>query len=96
MIFNPKASKTEKNSDAILCYYVNRTSKVQVLRIANIENWYFERVVFPGQRLIFEAYASAQLEVCSGAMASAVLCDTIPCDRLQLNAFEDSPALQAS
>lgn len=75
--------------ETTLCYYVNRTSKVQVVRISNIANWYFERVVFPGQRLIFEAYPSGQLEVYNGAMASAVLADSIACDRLQLNTTEE-------
>ena len=66
----------------ILCCYVNATSHIQIARITNIPNWYFERVVFPGQRLVFEALPEAQLEIHSGMMASAILSDTIPCDRL--------------
>ena len=68
----------------ILCCYVNATSKVQIARISNIPNWYFERVVFPGQRLVFEAVYEAVLEIHSGMMASAILSDRIPCDRLML------------
>ncbi|MBD2312073.1 DUF1830 domain-containing protein [Desertifilum sp. FACHB-1129] len=68
----------------ILCCYVNATSKVQIARITNVANWYFERVVFPGQRLVFEAVADAQLEIHTGMMASAILSDKIPCDRLKL------------
>ncbi|MGC9505319.1 DUF1830 domain-containing protein [Baaleninema sp.] len=68
----------------ILCYYVNRSSKVQIVRISNVPNWYFERVVFPGQRLIFEAYAKAQLEVYTSTVASAVLADSIACERLEV------------
>jgi hypothetical protein len=64
-----------------LCCYVNATSKIQIARITNIPNWYFERVVFPGQRLVFEALPQALLEIHSGMM-SAILADTIPCDRL--------------
>ncbi|SRR5579883_88494 len=66
----------------ILCCYVNATSRIQIARIANIPNWYFERVVFPGQRLVFEALPEAHLEIHCGMMASAILSDTIPCDRL--------------
>jgi hypothetical protein len=66
----------------ILCCYVNATSQIQVARITNIPNWYFERVVFPGQRLVFEALPDALLEIHTGMMASAILSDTIPCDRL--------------
>lgn len=73
-----------------LCCYVNATSHIQVVRITNITNWYFERVVFPGQRLVFEALPSALLEVHSGMMASAILSDTIPCERLSIDDMDDS------
>ncbi|MER3494491.1 MAG: hypothetical protein C4323_20865 [Mastigocladus sp. ERB_26_2] len=74
-----------EQSGKILCCYVNATCKIQVARISNIPNWYFERVVFPGQRLVFEAPVEAQLEIHTGMMASAILSDKIPCDRLALN-----------
>ncbi len=73
-----------EQSHRILCCYVNATSKVQVARICNIQNWYFERVVFPGQRLVFESIPEALLEIHTGMMASAILSDKIPCDRLML------------
>jgi hypothetical protein len=66
----------------LLCCYVNATSHIQVARITNIPNWYFERVVFPGQRLVFEVPPHAQLEIHTGMMASSILSDTIPCERL--------------
>lgn len=73
------------SSGKILCCYVNATSHIQIARITNISNWYFERVVFPGQRLVFEAVPAALLEIHTGMMASAILSDKIPCDRLQIN-----------
>ncbi|MGL6343752.1 MAG: DUF1830 domain-containing protein, partial [Waterburya sp.] len=73
----------DRNS-SILCCYVNATSQIQIARITNVPNWYFERVVFPGQRLVFEADPSAIVEIHSGMMASAILSDTIPCQRLAL------------
>lgn len=80
------------NKDRILCCYVNATSHIQIARISNIPNWYFERVVFPGQRLVFEAMPEALLEIHTGMMASAILSDTIPCDRLCVD--EDSSSLK--
>jgi hypothetical protein len=71
-----------EHSEKILCCYVNATSKIQVARITNIPNWYFERVVFPGQRLVFEVPQEGQMEIHTGMMASAIISDTIPCDRL--------------
>lgn len=73
----------EQNGN-ILCCYVNATSQIQIARITNVPNWYFERVVFPGQRLVFESHFSAVLEIHSGMMASAILSDTIPCSKLNL------------
>ncbi|AFY43306.1 DUF1830 domain-containing protein [Nostoc sp. PCC 7107] len=74
-----------EQSGKILCCYINATSKIQVARISNISNWYFERVVFPGQRLVFEAPPEAHMEIHTGMMASAILSDTIPCDRLAIH-----------
>ena len=78
----------DKYGQNILCSYQNRTSTVQIIRITNIPHWYFERVVFPGQRLVFEAVSRGILEIHSGMMASAILSDSIPCHRL---AIQDSP-----
>ncbi|NEP18210.1 MAG: DUF1830 domain-containing protein [Leptolyngbya sp. SIO4C1] len=80
------------DAPALLCCYVNATSKIQVARITNVPNWYFERVVFPGQRLIFEAVPKAQLEIHTGMMASSILSDTIPCERLALDTAKQSTA----
>jgi len=77
------------SSGPILCCYVNATSKIQIARITNVPNWYFERVVFPGQRLMFEAVAWALLEIHTGMMASAILSDTIPCARLAVQEEAD-------
>lgn len=87
-IFDPLPSD---RSEPLLCCYVNATSRMQIARITNIANWYFERVVFPGQRLVFEALPEAQLEIHCGMMASAILSDTIPCDRLQVQEESASP-----
>ncbi len=68
----------------ILCWYLNTTNKMQIARITNIPNWYFERTVFPGERLLFEAVPSAQLEVCRCAETGTIVCERILCDRLRV------------
>ena len=80
-----------EEGDRLLCSYINATSQIQVARITNVDNWYFERVVFPGQRLVFEAISYGILEIHSGMMASAILSDRIPCQRL---AIENSSKIQ--
>ncbi|TVQ07771.1 MAG: DUF1830 domain-containing protein [Leptolyngbya sp. DLM2.Bin27] len=72
----------------ILCCYVNVTSKIQIARITNVADWYFERVVFPGQRLLFETVPKAILEIHTGMMASSILSDSIPCGQLEVEAHE--------
>ncbi|MDB9526472.1 DUF1830 domain-containing protein [Oscillatoria sp. CS-180] len=78
-------------SEPTLCCYTNATSKMQIVRVTNICDWYFERVVFPGQRLMFEAVPEAQLEIHTGMMASAILSDTIPCERLMVDPRDQAP-----
>lgn len=75
---------TSEGAKELFCSYINATGQIQIARISNISNWYFERVIFPGQRLLFNAPQAAQLEIHTGKLASAILTDTIPCDRLQV------------
>lgn len=72
-------------SDKIFCSYVNATSQIEIARIANVPNWYFERVIFPGQRLLFEAPPDAQLEIHTSTKVCAILSDKILCNRLRIN-----------
>lgn len=65
------------------CFYVNATSKIQIIRITNIPHLYWERVVFPGQRIIFETVAEAKLEVHTSECITAILADVISCQKLR-------------
>lgn len=76
----PAAVASTLNS-ALRCYF-NKTNKIQIVRISNIPNWYFERVVFAGQRLMFAAPADAQLEIHTGDSMSMLISDHLKCDRL--------------
>lgn len=82
-------SVPSERADRIFCCYVNTTSQIQIARISNITNWYFERVIFPGQRLIFEAPPEAQLEIHTGKVSSAILSDNLSCIDLQIKEFAD-------
>lgn len=77
-------SLSPEDSRRILCSYVNATSILQIVRVTNISNWYFERVMFPGQCLLFEAPRLAQLEIHTAEIPSAILADKISCTRLQV------------
>lgn len=85
-IFDSLPSKYDRR---ILCGYVNATSQIQIIRIANIPSWYFERVVFPKQRLLFVAPLEAQLEIYTGEFPSTLLAERIACELLR--ASDDLP-----
>ena len=82
-------------NNRVLCCYVNPSSRIQIARITNIPNWYFERVVFPQQRMVFEAVPEGLLEIHCGMMASAILSDTIPCERLCVEDAKNLPSRAA-
>ena len=69
----------------IICDYINATNFIQIVRITNITNWYFERVVFPQQHLLFEALPDAQLEIHTSEIATAMKTDKIKCEFLQIH-----------
>jgi hypothetical protein len=78
------APMTSQLSCQLICYYKNTTSQIQTVRISNIPNWYFERVVFPGERLLFEASPEAELEIHTGTLVGKTLADKILCCDLQV------------
>ncbi|AFY71185.1 protein of unknown function DUF1830 [Thalassoporum mexicanum PCC 7367] len=84
MVMSQLLDPVPAGNQKIVCCYTNTTSKIQVVRITNVPDWYFERVAFPGQHLIFEALPSGQLEIHTGMMASSILSDTIACVQLQV------------
>jgi len=69
----------------ILCSYKNKTAMVQIIRIINIPNWYFERVIFPGELLLFESLPEAVLEIYSSEEVNPFLSDRFLCDWLKVN-----------
>ena len=81
IVFSPLSDSSGK----ILCSYLNATNQTQVGRVTNIPNWYLERVIFTGERLLFEALPDAQLEIHENMMGSAILSDKISCSCLRVN-----------
>ena len=65
----------------VYCYF-NDTSKVAIVRILGLEERHCERVVFPGEKFLFEADNDCELEVTKHAI-SGIVKDTIPCSKLQ-------------
>lgn len=79
----PDSPTSEENSQ-VLCYYKNTTCQIQISRISNLGNCYFERVVFPQEQFLFEALPEAELEINTSTKSGATLSDKILCSRLQV------------
>jgi hypothetical protein len=68
------------SSNPILCSYTNVTRHIEIIQIKNIPGLHLERVIFPGERLMFEAVPEAQLEIQSNQALSVV----VPCHQLSV------------
>lgn len=84
LVSSEKALASEQESQ-ILCCYINNSHQIQIIRIKNIPNFYFERVVFPSQRLMFYAEPEAKIEIHTSKVVTSILADVIPCDKLRIN-----------
>ncbi len=77
-------SVVDNVSGYFLCFYINSTSQIQLIKINNIPNYYWERAIFPGQRLMFEATTLALLEIHTSESVTAFPADVIPCQQLRV------------
>ena len=86
MINNSNVKQLSKNiENKILCTYKNVSSSWQIIKITNFPNFVWEKTVFPGQEIVFEASLQAKLKVFSADNITAVLTDTISCQKLVNN-----------
>ncbi|NDJ19273.1 DUF1830 domain-containing protein [Myxacorys almedinensis] len=69
----------------IFCYYTNSTNQLQIAKLANASGFTLERVVFPQQRILFEALPSALIKIYIYSKTDGVtLLDAILCEKLQV------------
>lgn len=68
----------------ILCYYFNPSSEMQILKLKNSPGLHYEKVVFPQQRLLFEAFPNSFLEVHRNTFNGTDLVDKVRCQSLQV------------
>ena len=76
---------SESQIKSIICAYQNRTSSLQIIKIENVKNLYWEKVVFPWQTILFNTVKQAKLTIYSNDNATAILTDTIACLKLQVS-----------
>lgn len=68
------------SSVRLLCSHTNVTRRIQIIRITDSPDLRWERIIFPGQRLMFESVPEAQLEIKFSENMSVFL----PCEQLRV------------
>lgn len=71
-------------ADRLFCCYANKDKELLVAKITNIPGWRFERVVFPGERFLFEAPSSAVLEIHRNNPHGPTCSESLPCTNLSI------------
>lgn len=69
---------------SILCYYTNSTRYIQQIRLQQNPHLSLDRLVFPGEKFIFEALPEGALEIYTYTASGLQLLQTIACLRLQV------------
>ena len=72
----------------VLCYYTNTRDRVQVIRLDDGSDRNWQRVVFPRERLMFDALATAVLEVYEGGEDGDRLFERLDCRELACTGME--------
>lgn len=61
--------------------YLNKSKQYQIMRVTDLR-CYVERVIAPAQKIVFEAFDDAILEIYSGEFVTAILVERIPVSSL--------------
>ncbi|HIK11397.1 MAG TPA: DUF1830 domain-containing protein [Oscillatoriaceae cyanobacterium M33_DOE_052] len=67
-----------------LCYYANRTAQIQILRVKQGQKIYWERVVFPQERIFFAAHHFDHLEIYEKTEYGVTKFENISCKYLMV------------
>jgi hypothetical protein len=77
--------KLTQQISKILCYYFNSTYKIQLIRIWNGNKYSLEEIIFPQQRILFEAQPEGILEVHTKCEGKPFLEEIFSCFNLKIN-----------
>ena len=67
-------------NQTLLCAYINLTSQIQVAKIPG--NPEFEKVIFPDEKLLFDAPEASELKLFIEIAGKTSLFASIPCQQL--------------
>ncbi|MBW4527679.1 MAG: DUF1830 domain-containing protein [Phormidium tanganyikae FI6-MK23] len=70
---------------SILCYYTNTSPQIQQIHLEKNSHLSLDRIVFPGEKFIFESLPEGLLEIYTYTATGLQLLQTIGCLRLQVH-----------
>lgn len=71
-----------------LCYYFNSTQKMQLIRLWNGRKYGLEKIIFPSQRILFEARPENILEVHTKQEGEQLLESVFTCNQLKVKQLQ--------
>lgn len=71
-----------------LCYYFNPTHEIQLIRLWNGRSYSLEKIIFPQQRILFEAKPEGILEVHAKQEGEQLLESIFVCHNLQVKQLQ--------
>jgi Domain of unknown function (DUF1830) len=78
-------SSVSATAPAMLCYYVNTKTTLQIARISNPTDGNSERIVLPGQGILFETLPESEIEIYTYSKTDGeTLLKAIPCPQIQV------------
>jgi hypothetical protein len=66
-----------------LCYYINKTKSIQNIKMIAEQKFVFEKLVFPGERMLFEAPFSAYITI-NSFLLDGIKTTTADCQHLRI------------
>lgn len=80
-----KSNSSASKIPLILCYYTNVSNKLQILRLENATENLCQRVIFPRQRILFQAFLGSILKIYVGGSEGEKFIDQIQCQHLRVH-----------
>ena len=68
----------------ILCYYFNSTNRIELIRLWDGRNYSLEQIIFPWERILFEAKPENILEVHTPQEGEQLLESVLTCNTLKV------------
>ena len=78
----PTYSATTQPTAKTLCCYTNPTRKIQLIKVTNGKHQSLEKIIFPQQKILFEAIPEEQLAVYSEQQGEQMLVEIVSCQNL--------------